>query len=62
MGTELRRQYDLLAEGAQERTRSDPVNDAVGDLQPIKEAGLMSREKALRKKTKKIFKGGTLCL
>jgi len=51
-----------LAEGAQERTRSDPVNDAVGDLQPIKEAGLMSREKALRKKTKKIFKGGTLCL
>jgi hypothetical protein len=41
MGTELRQQYDLLAEGAQERTRSDSVNDVVGNLQQNKKYRLI---------------------
>jgi len=42
MGTELRQQHDLLAEGAQERAGSDPVDDVIGDLQPAKKSGLMT--------------------
>ncbi len=46
MGTELRQQYDLLVEGAQEGTGSDPVDDVVGDLQPLKECALKPLHKA----------------
>ena len=45
MGTELCQQHDLLAQGAEERTGSDPVDDVVGDLQPAKERALRPLKK-----------------
>lgn len=42
MGAELREQYDLLAQGAQERTRSRSVNDVDHDLQQVTETRVMS--------------------
>jgi hypothetical protein len=41
MGKELRQQYAILAKGAQERTRSGPVDVIDGDLQQVKKTGLM---------------------
>jgi hypothetical protein len=32
MGAELRQQYDVLAESAEERTRSGSIDDVIGNL------------------------------
>jgi hypothetical protein len=55
VGTELRQQYDLLAEGAQERTGSDTINDVIGDLQSIKEYTMILIKKAVVKKNSGIL-------
>jgi hypothetical protein len=46
MGTELRQQYAILAKGAQERTRSSPVDVIDGDIQQVKEARVKNRSLA----------------